>query len=209
MYRNLIRLIVFALLCLLVASACPAVSAEAGSFPAQVLPSGGFSPDWALKGKPVLYNPDNLFEHINGEAELFMPYGFERLATATYITGKDADAWLVADVYKMGSLLDAFGIYSNYRRADAEAVRIGADGFISPTQMMFYQDRYFVRLQITEGEASNGRSLSAWVASCRAICRPIPVNQNRSAYSVHRPSSREASATLPKAFWATPSSAGA
>jgi hypothetical protein len=71
------------------------------------------------------------------------------LATGAYVNKKYPDVLIVADVYRMGSLLDAFGIYSNYRKADYESVRIGAEGFISPTQMMFYQDRYFVRLQAT------------------------------------------------------------
>jgi hypothetical protein len=53
---------------------------------------------------------------------------------------------LVADVYKMGSLLDAFGIYSNYIYSDAEVVEIGGQGFIDAYQMIFYKGDYFVRL---------------------------------------------------------------
>jgi len=114
-----------------------------------VLPARECATDWTMKEKVVLYDSESLFEHINGEAELYFPYGFKILATATYVSKKNPDLWLVADVYTMGSLLDAFGIYSSYRRADADAMDIGAEGFVSPTQLMFYQDKYFVRLQAT------------------------------------------------------------
>ena len=45
----------------------------AGIFP-------GFE-DWTKKGKPDLYTPDNLFEYINGAAEVFLSYDFVKLAT--------------------------------------------------------------------------------------------------------------------------------
>ncbi len=111
-----------------------------------MLPSPGFFEGWAMEGKETLYNPDNLYMHINGEAELYMPYGFEVLATALFVNVSSQSIALVADVYKMGSLLDAYGIYSYYRNPDAEIVRIGGEGFINESQLMFYQDRYFVQL---------------------------------------------------------------
>ena len=115
---------------------------------ARILPQA-FHQGWIAEAKTSLYDRDNLFEHINGEAELYTPYRFDLLATANYSHKKYPEVRVVADVYRMGSLLDAFGIYSNYRKPEYEAVKIGAEGFISLTQMMFYQDRYFVRLQAT------------------------------------------------------------
>jgi len=114
-----------------------------------LLPVSGFAAGWTLDGKVELYDQDNLFNHINGEAELYFPYGFEMLASARYVHLKNADLSIVADVYRMGSLLDAFGIYSNYRKASNVWVTVGAEGFVSATQLLFYQDRYFVRLQVT------------------------------------------------------------
>ncbi len=108
-----------------------------------------FSKDWVLKEKPALYDKDNLFDHINGEAEIYFPYGFDLLASGTYVNSKNPELWIVADVYRMGSTLNAFGIYSNYRRSDYEFVKVGTEGFISPSQLLFYQDRYFARIQVT------------------------------------------------------------
>jgi len=136
-----------------------------------VLPVHGFADGWVMEDKVTFYSKDTLFDHINGEAELYFPYGFEALASATYIYKDDPQLAVVADVYRMGSLVDAFGIYSNYRKTDAAFVAIGAEGFISSSQLMFYQDMYFVKLQ-----ASGTTSLKQeiFLACGRAVLRNLP-----------------------------------
>ena len=113
-----------------------------------VLPGKGFAEEWVIEEKVKLYDKDTLFDHIDGEAELYFPYGFDALATASYVNKQNPDLSIVADVYRMASVLDAFGIYSNYRKTNNLWVAIGAEGFVSSSQLMFYQDRYFVRLQV-------------------------------------------------------------
>jgi hypothetical protein len=138
-----------------------------------VLLAGGCSEDWVIKDKATLFNKDNLFDHINGEAELYFPYGFEVLATATYVNRRNPELWIIADVYKMGSLIDAFGIYSNYRKTNASWVTIGAEGFVSSSQLTFYQDRYFVRIQVT-GTTSLKQDI--FFACGRAVSQNLPLN---------------------------------
>ena len=141
-----------------------------------LLPAYGCAQGWALMDKVALFDKDTLFDHINGEAELYFPYGFDMLATVTYLNKKNPEVWVVVDVYRMGSLLDAFGIYSNYRKADAVGTVIGAEGFVSPSQMMFYQDRYFVMIQVT-GTTSLEQDLL--VACGRTVSRNLPPNAGR------------------------------
>ena len=40
---------------------------------------------WSQDGATELFQPDNLYEHINGAAENFLAYGFERLAVQNYV----------------------------------------------------------------------------------------------------------------------------
>jgi len=148
----------------------------AGGSIENVLPSGECTKDWVAKNKATLYTKDTLFDHINGEAELYFPYGFDVLATATYMNRSNPELWIVADVYRMASLLDAFGIYSNYRRSDAASVAVGAEGFVSPSQLMFYQDRYFVRLQAT-GATSLKQDI--FLACARSVSQNLPLNTGR------------------------------
>ena len=138
-----------------------------------ILPDRSCAQGWTLNDKTTLFDKDTLFDHINGEAELYFPYGFDILATATYVNRKNPEVWIVADVYRMASLLDAFGIYSNYRKADAAGVAVGAEGFVSSSQLMFYQDRYFVRLQVT---GATSLEKDVFLACARSVSQKLPVN---------------------------------
>jgi hypothetical protein len=133
----------------------------------KILPDPGFGDGWTMQGKPATYNEKNLYKYINGEAELFYPYGFKALGTAFYAKGGSPDVGLVADLYEMGSPLDAFGIYSRYRDPEAESIKVGSEGFISESQLMFYKDRYFGRLS-PSGTATLARSVFLACATAMA-----------------------------------------
>ena len=141
-----------------------------------VLPAGSCAEGWVMDEKPSLFTEETLFDHINGEAELYFPYGFDSLATARYVKKATSGMEIVADVYRMGSLLDAFGIWSNYRKADIPGCVVGADCFLSSSQMLFYQDRYFVRLQAT-GTPTPGQDV--FLACGRALSRNLPAGKVR------------------------------
>jgi len=165
------------LLLSLAAALCLSPPGCGATSPDAILPPG-FSGGWVREGKAAVHHRDTLFEHINGEAELYLPYGFDTLNTAAYANKRHPDALLIADVYRMGSLLNAFGIYSNYRKVDYETVQIGAEGFVSPTQCMFYQERYFVRLQAT---GTTNMEREAFLACARAISAKLPLDMSRPA----------------------------
>jgi hypothetical protein len=141
-----------------------------------ILPAGGCAEGWVIDDKPALFTEETLFDHINGEAELYFPYGFDALATARYVRKDVPGSELMADVYRMGSLLDAFGIWSNYRKADAPGCNPGADCVLSSSQMLFYQDRYFVRLQAT-GTPIPGQDV--FLACGRSISTKLPPGKGR------------------------------
>ena len=72
--------------------------------------------------------------------------------------------------------LDAFGIYSNYRRESAATAPVGDEGFVSPTQLMFYQDRYFVRIQ---SSGATGPNPDVLLSCAREISRKLPQGRGR------------------------------
>jgi hypothetical protein len=135
-----------------------------------VLPSPGFSREWAIDGNIDHYTKDNLYTYINGEAELYMPSGFSAAESAIYKKSGNSKAALVADVFLMGSLIDAFGIYSYYRNPDAEVINIGGGGFIDESQLMFYKGKYFVRLSAS----GDNPERAVFRACAEAIAKNIP-----------------------------------
>ncbi len=133
---------------------------------------------WTMDGKVTFFDKDSLFDRIDGESELFFPYGFELLAYARYENRQDPKIAIDADVYKMGSLLDAFGIFANYRRKDDADAAIGGGATVSSSQLFFYQDRYFVRLQIT---GATSAKQDVFLTCAKAISKNLPQNANRPA----------------------------
>ena len=148
----------------------PVALCAAGESLEKMLPSTGFSKGWAPDGKTAVYTKDTLYTYIDGEAELYMPYGFSTLVSALYTKQGDSGAALVVDIFQMGSAIDAFGIYSYYRNPDAEKIKIGSDGFIDESQLMFYKDRYFVRLSAS----GDNPKRNIFISCAEAIAKKIP-----------------------------------
>jgi len=131
---------------------------------------------WPMDGEVATYNPENLYKYIDGEAELYIPYGFRKAATVMYAKPGDKDTGIVVNVFEMGSLLDAFGIYANYRSPSLEQVNIGSEGFVDEAQLMFYQDRYFIQIEVS-GDLNEGDPL---FRSCAvAISRNLPDSKQK------------------------------
>ncbi len=142
----------------------------------KIMPAPSCAEGWTLDGNVTFFNKDTLFDRINGESELYFPYGFEKLAYARYENKQNPAIAVDADVYTMGSLLDAFGMFANYRRKDDADIAIGAQGTISSSQVFFYQDRYFVRLQAT---GTTSISKDVFLACAGAISQNLPKSTGR------------------------------
>lgn len=110
---------------------------------------------WTRKGEPQSYTPDTLFEYINGAAEVFLSYDFQKLATLTY-TNEQKHSFTV-DIYLHGSRNDGFGIYSQERPNQGEFLSIGTHGYYEKGVLNFFKDRYYVKISSFDlGENDRG-----------------------------------------------------
>ncbi len=121
--------------------------------PKEELPEG-----WVLMEGPRIYNQKTLFEHIDGQAELFIQYGFQSSAFAIYQNKKMNQSQIEIDLYDMGNVLHAFGVFSRFRNEDRPG-GIGLDSYMDENSCFFYKGRYFVMLYSTE---SNPELLKEW-----------------------------------------------
>ena len=108
---------------------------------------------WALIEGPRIYTKRTLFEHINGQAELFFKYGFQKSVFAIYQSVKNRENQIELDIYDMGNVLQAFGIFSRFRNED-RPIGIGLDSFFDDRSAFFYKGKYFVMLYATESNLS-------------------------------------------------------
>lgn len=107
--------------------------------------------EWGLSQKGSRqYNRDNLYEYIDGEAELYLTYGFRELLSQVYAFD---DTVLTVDIYDMGSPLNAFGLYSNYRHPDYDYAPIGTEAIVTDYGIRFYRAEIVV--DITQSDVSS------------------------------------------------------
>jgi len=94
--------------------------------------------------------PENLWEYLNGEADTYLSYGFQKLVTAEYYIPKDPMQTIVLDIYDMGTLERGFGIYSSERNIKYEFEQIGSQAFLDEMSVRFFKGRYFVKITTFE-----------------------------------------------------------
>jgi hypothetical protein len=99
---------------------------------------------WQWDFEPEIYTPENLYEYINGEAEVYIDYEFIEMVTASHRRHDDQLASVTFDIYDMGTPLNAFGIYSNYRRPELEFGRIGEEAIVSDLNLRFWKGHFFI-----------------------------------------------------------------
>lgn len=111
---------------------------------------------WVLRETPRFFTPDDLYEHINGNADLFKSFGFEEAAVGDYIpTGAD-EGWISVEVYDMGAPLHAFGIYRVEKADGVKGVQVGVQGYESAGVIAFWQGRYYVKVSVIDGDGAAG-----------------------------------------------------
>ena len=118
------------------------------------------APDgWALKDAPETFTKDTLFEHIDGQADLFLEYGFEKSVLAIYRNVNSSEDLIDVDIYDMGNPLHAFGVFSRFRHEEGTA-GIGLDSSLGDRYALFYKGKYFVVLQATDSNAATLKLLA-------------------------------------------------
>ena len=128
---------------------------------------------WRQIGSPQVYNQKNLFNRINGQAELFFKYGFQKSVFALYQNKSNSKDQIELDLYDMGNVLQAFGIFSKFRGGDRPA-GVGLESYLEDTSLVFYKGRYFVMLYATEADPSLLKRMAMTISSSIADSTPAP-----------------------------------
>ena len=121
-------------------------------------------PGWRLDGQPAVYVPSSLYDYINGQAELYLSYGFQRLVTGTFMNPTVPDEFIVADVYDMGGKLNAFGIYSIYEDEGQIPLNVGAEGLRGDRFFALYKGPYFILITAETTDQAAGEHLTQLIA---------------------------------------------
>ena len=138
---------------LLLAIAVPPAGAADSADP--VLGAIAAKGEWRILEPVRTFGPDTLYEEIDGEAELVLPYGMERLTVAVLGRTAKPGSEVRLELYRMASSRDAYGIWSQYRHPDQEVLRIPpAEAIVSDTSADFFRGDTFVRIRSKPGGGS-------------------------------------------------------
>jgi len=97
---------------------------------------------WALAPEAEVHTALNLYEYIDGAAELYISYGFEKLFSRRYL--KQGQPEITLDLFDMGGSGNAFGIFAHSQ--ENPGLEIGQDAEYLDGLLRFWQGRYYVTL---------------------------------------------------------------
>ena len=107
------------------------------------IPEPSFAPGWAKAGPLRTFTGQDLFNQIDGGAELFLELGFARLRLQPYARGK---AELTLNAYEMESAASALGVYLMKMGRETPFPGIAARNSSEEVQLTILKGRYFIQV---------------------------------------------------------------
>lgn len=139
-------------------------SASSGAVAMESLLPKDIPEGWSLIEGPLAYTKKTLFEHIDGQAELFFKYHFQKSVFGIYQEKENHKNQIELDLYDMGDVLHAFGVFSRFR-TEGQGMSVGLDSYLDEHSALFYQGKYFVMFYSTESNPSILKQFSTAVSS--------------------------------------------
>lgn len=101
---------------------------------------------WKAEEKDEIYDPQTIFDYINGAGEVYRSYNFKLLLARRFI--KEGQPDIVADLFDMASSMDAFGVFTH--DLEGEDAGIGQGSTYKGGLLSFWKDHFFVSLYAEE-----------------------------------------------------------
>ena len=122
---------------------------------------------WTQAGEVLTYDADNLWEYINGAAELFVEFGVQDCRTADLTAG---DVTVTVDIYEMGTPLNAFGVYDREGPEESLSVPGAVAGAVSPPyQVLLLKGSTYVKVNTFEGELTEASGMELLEALAQSL----------------------------------------
>jgi hypothetical protein len=129
------------------------------------LPDGAAG--WKAVGPPDRYDPQTIFQYIDGHGEVYLAYGMAACDARRY-AGPAGEGDVVVDVFEMASPADAFGVFTHSR--EGEPVDVGQGASFGFGTLSFWKGRHFVSVS---AEQESERAGAAVLALGRSVAAAI------------------------------------
>jgi len=121
---------------------------------------------WKAEGDDRTYDPETIFDYIDGAGEVYRSYNFHKLFVRRFVKKGEPD--IVADCFDMGTSQDAFGVFTH--DLEGEEAGIGQGSAYNAGLLSFWKSHYFISLY---AEEETGESKDAVLALGRRIALSI------------------------------------
>jgi RNAse (barnase) inhibitor barstar len=101
-------------------------------------------PGWKITQDDPVYNANNLWDIIDGAADLYLEYAFVDLHIARYFSTDSIE--VKAELYRHASDVDAFGMYSQERDTGYNFIQVGVQGYLQQGVLNFLTGSYYIKL---------------------------------------------------------------
>lgn len=140
------------------------------------VPEPGFAPGWAKAGPLRTFTGQDLFNQIDGGAELFLEFGFARLRLQAYARG---EAELTLNAYEMESASSALGVYLMKMGRETPFPEVAARNSSENIQLTILKGRYFVQVdnlgEVPASKAETVALANAFLAGVSEESAPTPL----------------------------------
>lgn len=117
----------------------------------------GSEPVLTLTDEVQTWSPDNMYEHVNGEAELLIRHGTSGLAFAAW--ENETGAYVSVDIIDLQKPINAYGLYRLYTGCETEDATIqGVTVHLDDYTNYAVYGQYFLRINLDTGDQSEHNS---------------------------------------------------
>ena len=97
---------------------------------------------WKVATNDQIYNSKNLYDYIDGGAELYLSYGFRRVISRRYSKIEQPD--IIVDLFDMRTSQNAFGVFSHARETVDNTFGQGSQ--YTEGLLLFWKDYYYISI---------------------------------------------------------------
>lgn len=139
---------------------------------APVLPGDGDVRGWSRDGEAQEFAQDQLFDYIDGGAEIYHEYGFRRVIVQDFKNAAGKSVSL--EIFEMADPGAAYGMFTFKRSGRGRGVPLGSGGELEDYYLNFWKGRYVATLTGFDGT-------EATVAGLLALGRAVDAKMGETA----------------------------
>ena len=137
--------------------AAPPPSARLAKLDQIAVPNG-----WLAASPAEFFNPETLYEKIDGKADLYLASGFQGLESRRFQSMADAGLWFEVFLYDMKSPRNAYAVFSEQQREGAAPLDFAEYGYRADNALFFCQGPCYVELVGSSDEAVLLEAMRNW-----------------------------------------------